>query len=170
MSEKAIVDETALFYKNQYEKLKKETDQKLEEKDKKLEEKDKELDKYKNKNPKKEHKSPGWMENLRPLQAKFHDDWLLICKYLQEEFLEDRHDVVKRRICQMSLMGILWTEGIAIPQIGTFRNNEALESLHETSLQLDLDFAVWENFEETDKREIISWVNEFRVNANVKPS
>jgi len=162
MSEKAIVDETALFYKNEYEKLKKETD-------KKLEEKDKELDKYKKKNPKNEHKSPGWMENLRPLQAKFNDDWLLICKYLQEEFLEDRHDVVKRRICQMSLMGILWTEGIAIPQIGTFRNNEALESLHETSLQLDLDFAVWENFEETDKREIISWVNEFRVNPNVKP-
>ena len=59
----------------------------------------------------------------------------------------------------------LWTKGITIPQIRTFRNNEALKSLREASFQLDQVPIVLDNFDRKDKREIISWVSEFQCEA-----
>lgn len=68
-----------------------------------------------------------WLKNLPPLQTNLPDEWKQLAIKLKKEFCQKRSDAVKRRAFQMALLGILWTEDINIPQIGSFRHNKTIK-------------------------------------------
>jgi hypothetical protein len=131
-----------------------------------LETQQKQLEEYERQNPNKKHKGDvtDWKQELFTLQSNFHAEWRVIVKKLQAIFKGDKSNVFKRRAFQMTFLGILWSEIIAFPGIKSLKSTVAFKNLSDTSIELDSNSSVWDDFDE-----IINWANQFCASPNVKP-
>jgi hypothetical protein len=138
---------------------------------KQFETQQKQLEEYERQNPNKKHKGDvtDWKQELFKLQSNFDAEWRVIVKKLQAIFKEDKSNVFKRRAFQMAFLGILWSEIIAFPGIKSLKSTVAFKNLSDTSIELDSNSSVWDDFDENDKNEIINWANQFCASPNVKP-
>lgn len=111
------------------------------------------------------------MDKLIALQSNFPKEWKEITNCLKKVYLHSKNDNTKRVSFQMSLLGILWSDIAAIPEVLAINNRITSVELGRKTVDFSsVDEGPWTNeFDEQARAEIIDWAKQFCLSPFVKP-